>query len=73
MSDDITFCYNTKCKNKKCERHPVNILIPYREHSFAFFKECEYWNVPETYYAPSDTITADHPCAAQANLQGPYG
>ena len=50
MSDDITFCFNTKCKNKKCERNPKNILMPYRDHSFAFFKECEYWDVPEIFY-----------------------
>ena len=54
MSDDITFCYNTKCRNKKCERNPKNILMPYREHSFAFFKDCEYWDVPEVWYSAQE-------------------
>lgn len=51
MSDDITFCYNTKCRNAECERNPKNILIPYREHSFGFFEDCENWDVPEVYYS----------------------
>lgn len=55
MSDDTTFCFNTKCRNRECERNPKNILIPYREHSFAFFKDCEYWDVPEVYYAQQST------------------
>lgn len=54
MSDDITFCFNTKCENKKCERNPKNIRVHYIDHSFAFFKDCEYWNVPEEYYAPQE-------------------
>lgn len=53
MSDDITFCFNTKCKNKKCERNPKNIQVPYIDHSFAFFKDCEYWDLPEVEYEPS--------------------
>lgn len=54
MSDDITFCFNNHCRNRVCERNPVNIRVPYRPHSFGFFKECEYWDVPETYYAASE-------------------
>ena len=54
MSEDITFCFNTKCKNTKCERNPKNIRLHYIYHSFAFFKECEYWDVQEAYYVPSD-------------------
>lgn len=50
MSDDITFCFNSKCRNKGCERHQSNIKIPYREHSFSFFKDCKYWGIPETVY-----------------------
>ena len=52
MSGGITFCFNNKYRNSQCERNPRNILTPYREHSFAFFKECEYWDVPEVYYEP---------------------
>ena len=50
MSDDITFCYNTSCKNKTCIRHAANIKIPYRPHSFWFFYDCEYWDQPKLYY-----------------------
>lgn len=46
MSDDITFCYNRMCKNKKCMRHPINIHVRYIPHSFAYFTECEYWDMP---------------------------
>ena len=46
MSDDITFCFNNHCRNRKCERNPANIRVPYKPHSFAFFKDCEYWNLP---------------------------
>ena len=53
MSDDITFCYYSKCKNKKCERHPSNIKVHYIPHIFAFFKDCEYWDMPETYFTTS--------------------
>ena len=49
-SDDITFCYYRKCKNRKCFRHPSNIRIPYIPHSFAFYKDCEHWEMEETYY-----------------------
>lgn len=56
MSDDITFCFNNKCKNTGCERNPKNIKAPYRDHSFAFFQECEYWDVPETYYTAQEKV-----------------
>lgn len=60
MSDDITFCYNTKCKNKECERNPANIVMPYRPHSFAFYYECEFWDQPKLYYtAQEDDDEAD--------------
>lgn len=35
MSDDITFCDNTKCKVKKCFRNPKNIKHFEIPHSFA--------------------------------------
>lgn len=54
MSDDITFCFNNHCRNRECERNPANIKVPYRDHSFAFFHECEYWDVPETYYTAQE-------------------
>lgn len=53
MSDDITFCFNNHCRNRECEWNPVNIQVPYRPHSFGFFKDCEYWDVPETFYSAS--------------------
>lgn len=45
MNLDISFCYNLKCKNKKCERN-INNLPPYArrikpELSFCKYKECE--------------------------------
>ena len=61
MSDDITFCFNTKCRNKKCERNPKNIKAPYREHSFAFYKDCEYWDMPEVDYIQSEEERQDAP------------
>ena len=69
MSEDITFCYHLKCKNTKCERHASNITqhyvpnitqhyVPnitqhYVPHSFAFFKDCEHWDLPEKYFTTS--------------------
>ena len=47
MIGDITFCFNRKCKNKECERHMNNIKDPYSLHSFAFFKDCEWWDLPD--------------------------
>lgn len=49
MSEDITFCYNEKCKNRKCERHISHIKKHYIPHSFAFFKDCKYWDMKEEY------------------------
>ena len=54
MSEDITFCYYHKCPNRKCERHDSHIKIPYKPHSFAFYKSCKYWDMPEQYFAASD-------------------
>ena len=53
MSEDITFCYHSKCKNKKCERHSSNIKQYYIPHSFDFFKDCVWWDLPETYISIS--------------------
>jgi hypothetical protein len=47
MTEDITFCYNSRCKNKKCERHISHIKKHYIPHSFAFFKDCKYWDAKE--------------------------
>lgn len=43
FSDDITFCANKNCMDRKCYRNPKNIKhhIP---HSFALFTECEKWS-----------------------------
>lgn len=48
MNLDISFCYNLKCKNKKCERN-INNLAPYArrikpELSFCKFEECDEYN-----------------------------
>lgn len=47
MSEDITFCFNTRCKYTRCERNPRNIRLYWMPHSFARFEECEYWDAPE--------------------------
>lgn len=39
MSEDITYCYNHKCKNTKCERHDTHIKQHYVPHSFGFFNK----------------------------------
>ena len=54
MSDDMTFCCNNHCRDTSCERNPVNIRYPYREHSSAFFTECEHWDMPEVVFEPSE-------------------
>ena len=54
MCEDITYCYHSKCKNKKCERHQDNIKVHYILHSFAFFTSCKYWDRPMEYIAPSN-------------------
>lgn len=51
MSEDITWCYYSDCKNKKCERHTSHITKFYVPRSYAFFKDCEWWNMPETYFS----------------------
>jgi len=53
MSEDITYCYNTKCKNLKCERHSSQIKKYYIPHSFGFFKDCVWWDLPEQYFVRS--------------------
>ena len=53
MSEDMTYCYNLKCKNTKCNRHASNIQQHYFPHSFAFFKECEHWDLQEVYFSTS--------------------
>lgn len=53
MSEDMTYCYYLKCPNKKCERHPSHIKVFYIPHSYAFFKDCPWWDMPETYYVVS--------------------
>lgn len=45
MSEDITYCFHSKCTNKKCERHPFSIKQYRIPHSFAFFEECKYWDI----------------------------
>lgn len=47
MSEDITFCVYSKCPNKTCERHLSHIRMPYKPHSYTFFKDCEHWNIPD--------------------------
>lgn len=54
MNDDITFCYYTDCPNKECYRHISHIKVPYVPYSFGFFKNCEYWNLPEVYFTTSE-------------------
>ncbi len=44
MSEDITFCSKSDCKNIKCERNPKNIRQYWLDHSYAMFTECEYFS-----------------------------
>ena len=53
MSEDITWCYYTKCPNKKCERHTSHITQFYVPRSYAFFKDCAWWDMEEQYFSPS--------------------
>ena len=59
MSEDKTYCYNFKCKNKKCERHSDNIKVHYILHSFAFFTSCKYWDIPMQYFTTSGEKVGD--------------
>lgn len=35
-TDDITWCSNRRCNNKKCERNPKRIrFTPFKEYSFS--------------------------------------
>ena len=43
MSEDITFCSKSDCKNTKCERNPKNIKQYWLDHSYAMFTDCEYF------------------------------
>jgi hypothetical protein len=43
MSEDITFCSKSDCKNTKCERNPKNIKQEGFYHSYAMFTECKYY------------------------------
>lgn len=43
MSEDITFCSKSDCKNTKCERNPKNIKQYWSDHSYAMFTDCENW------------------------------
>ena len=40
-SEDITFCMNSKCTNRKCERNPKNIKLHWLDHSYAMFPDCK--------------------------------
>lgn len=40
MSQDITFCAYSNCKNKECIRHTSNIADTTMPHSFAYFDSC---------------------------------
>lgn len=44
MSEDITFCANSKCDDKSCKRNmkKIKLSIP---HAFAPFTQCEKWDV----------------------------
>ena len=73
MNLDISFCYNLKCKNKKCERN-INNLPPYArrikpELSFCKYEECEEyredWRMecPECKVKAVEQIAFDHNCS----------
>jgi hypothetical protein len=53
MSEDITWCYYTKCPNKKCEHHTSHITQFYVSRSYAFFKDCVWWDMEEKYFSTS--------------------
>ena len=53
MSEDMTYCYNFECKNRKCERHSSHIKVHYIPHNFGFFKDCVWWDLPEQYFSVS--------------------
>ena len=42
-TDDITWCSNRRCNNKKCERNPKRIRFnPFKEYSFAELENTAY-------------------------------
>ena len=63
MSEDITYCYNFKCKNMKCDRHGSNIQQHYIPHNFGFFKTCEHWDLPEMYFSTSVDMRGEQDAA----------
>lgn len=44
MSEDITFCSKSDCRNTKCERNQKNIQQHWLDHSYAMFIECPDWD-----------------------------
>lgn len=45
MSDDISWCMDAKqkkCKLYKCERHPNNIQVRWKDHSYVHFYDTDY-------------------------------
>ena len=53
MSEDITFCSNSRCKNTKCERNQKNIKQHWLDHSYAMFTDCDYWGCASEDAKPS--------------------
>lgn len=47
MSSYISYCYNQKCPNKKCERHISHIKDDGGLYSFMFFTDCVWWKDTE--------------------------
>ena len=47
MNEDITFCTDTSCEHRECERHISQIEQHWRPHSFADFDSCEHWQERE--------------------------
>ena len=42
-TDDITWCSNRRCNNKKCERNPKNIrFTPFKEYSVSDLENTAY-------------------------------
>ena len=47
MSEDMTYCTNSKCPVWQCERHPWRICQNWMSHSFADFTDCIWWEKKE--------------------------
>ncbi|MGN1130219.1 MAG: hypothetical protein ACI4Q8_02615 [Ruminococcus sp.] len=56
MNEDITFCDNRKCKNKKCFRNPKNIKHFEIPHSFASLKGTDYCPISEKEVSRNDKL-----------------